>query len=248
VARFRVFFLGGLVKRILVIAAAIAAVSGLVSASAPRASASPSASTVRTFVDTWRIVATPIGSGSTWCQSDPGGCKFVDSDQNATVVKPSYEFRDNYQWSYPITAGRSYNHMLTYLVGRSVYVSSSNAPGWKVTQEPAATIAKWAAQSGPGVELTAFRAIPSVRLVGTRHYQVTCTVAQAKGFYTAAYGTHEFAQFRDSGIKTLTISVWVDSAGRLIKDTVTGRSLTWAISAVETFASYNKPLTVKAPI
>lgn len=239
---------GGLVKRILVAAATIAAIGGTAFAAMPNASASSSASTVRTFIDTWRIVATPIGSRARWCQKDPGGCEYVISDQNATILKPSYEFQDTYRWSYPTTTGRSYNHVLSYLVGRSFYTSASDAPTWKVTHETAATIASWAAQGGPGAELAAFRAIPSVLLVGTRHYRVTCTVARAKAFFSTAYGNDSFAQFKGTGIKSLTINVWVDSAGRLTKESVTGQSPTWAIAATETFTNYNKMLTVKAPI
>jgi hypothetical protein len=46
---------------------------------------------------------------------------------------------------------------------------------------------------------------------------------------------------------TLTVAVTLDSGGRPVKITASGRSASNVFAATETFAHYNKPVTITAP-
>jgi len=53
--------------------------------------------------------------------------------------------------------------------------------------------------------------------------------------------------FAGTGTKTLTVTVVLDSAGRPVKITASGRSASNVFTATETSGHYNKPVTITAP-
>jgi len=53
--------------------------------------------------------------------------------------------------------------------------------------------------------------------------------------------------FPGTGIRTLTVTMVLDPAGRPAEFTASGRSASNVFAATETFAHYNKPVTITAP-
>jgi hypothetical protein len=53
--------------------------------------------------------------------------------------------------------------------------------------------------------------------------------------------------FAGTGTKTLTVTMTLDSGGRPVKITASGRSASNVFTAAGTFGHYNKPVTITAP-
>jgi hypothetical protein len=96
------------------------------------------------------------------------------------------------------------------------------------------------------VSLAMFSKLPGVRRVSPGHYSVTGPLAKISPFVR-----HEFSlsanPFAGTGTKTLTVTVVLDSGGRPVKITASGRSASNVFTATETFSHYNKPVTITAP-
>jgi hypothetical protein len=98
----------------------------------------------------------------------------------------------------------------------------------------------------PYASLAMFGKLPGVRRVSPGHYSVTGPFAKISPFVRYEFGLAANA-FAGTGTKTLTVTVVLDSGGRPIRITASGRSASNVFAATETFAHYNKPVTITAP-
>lgn len=98
----------------------------------------------------------------------------------------------------------------------------------------------------PYVSLAMFDKLPGIRRVSPGHYSVTGPLAKISPFVRYEFGlaSNSFAGTRT---KTLTVAVVLDSGGRPVKITASSRSANTLFTATETFAHYNKPVTITAP-
>ena len=98
----------------------------------------------------------------------------------------------------------------------------------------------------PYVSLAQFGKLPGVRRVSAGRYTVTCPFVKISPFVRYEFGLAPNA-FEGTGTKTLTVAVTLDSGGRPVRFTASGRSASNAFAATETSAHYNKPVTITAP-
>jgi hypothetical protein len=131
-------------------------------------------------------------------------------------------------------------------VVNGTYYQKDNSSNWTSYKLSPALMNVNAEQANPYYLLSMFRKIPGVALVGSGHYQVTCTASQI-----GAYLNWDYEQaakvLTENGITTVTANFWLDSSGRPVKDTITGQSSHVRLSAAETFTEYNVPLAISAP-
>jgi len=98
----------------------------------------------------------------------------------------------------------------------------------------------------PYVTLAHFDKLPGIRRVSPGHYSVTGSFAKISPFVRYEFSLASDA-FKGTGTRTLTVTVTLDSGGRPVKITANGRSANNLFAATETFAHYNKPVTITAP-
>ena len=92
----------------------------------------------------------------------------------------------------------------------------------------------------------AFLTLPQAHQASSSHYRVTGDYAQVGWFLQWEFGLSKVS-FGGTNLKIFTINFWDDSSGRPVKITMSAKSSTFTITAVEAFSNYNKPLTITAP-
>ncbi len=131
------------------------------------------------------------------------------------------------------------------IVGNHTYVKQGGGH-WVVGTLTAKARASYEQLLNPYVSLAMFSKLPGVRRVSPGHYSVTGPLAKISLFvrYEFSLSANPFA---GTGTKTLTVTVVLDSGGRPVEITASGRSASNVFAATETFAHYNKPVTITAP-
>ena len=98
----------------------------------------------------------------------------------------------------------------------------------------------------PYVTLAHFDKLPGIRRVSPGHYSVTGPFAKISPFVRDEFGLASNA-FAGTATKTLTVTMVLDSGGRPVAITASGRSANNVFTATETFSHYNKPVTITVP-
>jgi hypothetical protein len=131
------------------------------------------------------------------------------------------------------------------IVGNHTYIKQGGGR-WVAGPLTAKARASYERLLNPYVSLAMFSKLPGVRRVSPGHYSVTGPLAEISPFVR-----HEFSlspnPFAGTGTKTLTVTVVLDSGGRPVKITASGRSARNVFTAAETFGHYNKPVTITVP-
>jgi hypothetical protein len=131
------------------------------------------------------------------------------------------------------------------IVGNHTYLKKGSGP-WVRGSLSAKDRAAYARLLNPYVSLAQFNALPGVHRVSPGHYSVTGPFARISPFVRHEFDLASDA-FAGTGTKALTVTLALDPAGRPVKITASGRSASNVFTAAETFAHYNKPMTITAP-
>jgi hypothetical protein len=191
---------------------------------------------IRTYTEQGRIVFTGTGSDKAYYSNSSGNEK--------VVLSPHVAFADDWRNAYNLGGVHASFGQLD-IVGDHKYVRSGNGR-WTVSTLNARALGTWAEELDPYVSLAKFDALHGIRRVGTGHYRVSGTYGQVGSFLAWEYGLTANS-FEGGGIKTFTLDMVLDSSGRPVKITAVGRSSTLAFAVTETFANYNKPVTISVP-
>ena len=131
------------------------------------------------------------------------------------------------------------------IVGNHTYLKKGSGR-WVVGNLTAKARATDEQALNPYVTLAHFDKLPGIRRVSPGHYSVTGPFAKISPFVLYEFGLASDA-FKGSGTKTLAVTMVLDSGGRPVRITASGRSANNVFAATETFAHYNKPVTITAP-
>jgi hypothetical protein len=131
------------------------------------------------------------------------------------------------------------------IVGNRTYVQKGNGR-WVTAPLSAKARANDARALNPYASLALFNSLPGVHRVSPGHYSVTGSFAKISPFVRYEWDLAS-AAFAGTGTKALTVTVVLDSGGRPVRITASGRSASNVFAASETFAHYNKPVTITAP-
>ena len=129
------------------------------------------------------------------------------------------------------------------IVGNHTYTRANNGC-WVAGTLTAKARASDERAADPYVSLAQFGKLPGVRRVSAGCYTVTGPFAKTSPFVRYEFG---LAPNAFEGTNTLTVAVTLDSGGRPVRFTASGRSASNVFAATETSAHYNKPVTITAP-
>jgi hypothetical protein len=137
---------------------------------------------------------------------------------------------------------------VTHLVisNGSSYTKSRRAVQYTQTTLTAAALASATDEFNPYFIEAKFDAIGGIKLVGTRQYRAVGSGARVRAFLEVALGLTA-GELNHYGIGETTINFSLNAAGQPINIVVAGQSSTDPMTASETFASYNQPLTIYPP-
>jgi hypothetical protein len=169
----------------------------------------------------------------------------ISTGSEKVVLSPRLAVASDWAISVSVGTGHNNESGQVDIIGDHAYARTGNG-AWSEKTLSASQFATDVQGFNPYVTLAKFAVLPGVRRVGTGHYTVTATTAQL-GSFTSWEFSETVASFAHLGVKTLTISVWLDGTGRPVRITATGQSSTELCTITETFANYNHPLTVTAP-
>ncbi len=225
--------------RLSVMLAATAVAAGVAIASAVPASASAAApAPIRTYHETFGMNLVGTGTLAGWYYHTNG--------VELVVLSPRLQFYTAFRQEGFNNSNKLYKtNEVDYLVGGSLY-TRVNSGNWRVQKQSPRQLRTDIYELNTAVALAKFQAIPGVTLVGAHHYQVTASRAQANAFLTFEYSLTS-SDLAAGGITAVTIGAWTDSSGRVTRFVVTAKSAEEHVSVVETFSSYNRPLTITAP-
>lgn len=133
-----------------------------------------------------------------------------------------------------------------YLVGGNDYSELNGAKTWTMTPAAPGEVSRDATTLNVMLGLAKFRAIPGLTRSAPHEYQVTGKPAAVGAFLAFAYGitAHDLTSM---GVKSVTITLTTDSAGRPLTYTVVAKSKLRKIVVSETVSGYNQPLTIQPP-
>ena len=191
---------------------------------------------IRTYTQQARIAFTGTGSDKGYYSNY--------SENEKVALRPHVALAGDWRNAYHLGGVHSSFGQLN-IVGDHKYVKNGNGR-WTVSTLNAKALGTWAQDLNPYVSLAKFDALHGIRRVGTGHYRVSGTYAQVSSFLTWEFGLTANS-FEGGGIKTFTIDMVLDSSSRPVKITAAGRSSTLAFAVTETFANYNKPVTISVP-
>jgi len=192
---------------------------------------------IKTYTEQASLSFTGIGSDQGFYSKEWGGEKVMLSPRLAlaSTMRTSYRLH-----------GIVHNASSQFdIVGNHTYVKNGSGR-WVTGTLSAKARASDARALDPYVSLALFDQLPGVRRVSPGHYGVTGPFAKISRFVRYEFGLASDA-FAGTGTKTLTVTVVLDTGGRPVKITASGRSATNVFAATETFAHYNKPVTITAP-
>lgn len=225
-------------SRFLAVAVAAAVAGAALLAPVPAARAGGRAP-IHTYRDQESFNLTGLGKYAGWYDRLNG--------PEQVVLSPHLAFSETFAQAYFSSSDKPVHGTWSFLIlsGRTYY-KGIGASTWKISKLSAAQTRHWQQQLNPYNSAAKFDAIRGVTRVGPGHYQVTATPAQAGAFLEYEY--YLFASdLTDTGIKSVTVSLWLDSTGRPARFTVTARSSEENVNISETFTHYNQPMTIKAP-
>jgi hypothetical protein len=211
----------------------LTAATGLALAAAGPAAHASAKAPIRSYTESSGISLKGVGSKKGYF-SGSGGSERVVLSPHLTFSATSY-----------IQRGSTRQSAQVVLVGDDYYVKEGDG-SWKKQVYSAAYLADAAQGLNPYNEEQQFGKLPRVRHASATESTVTGTIAQIDPFINDEYGV-TVANFKGTGITTLTATLSLDSSGRPVKVVVTGHSSDFDFSVVETFGSFNKPLTITAP-
>jgi hypothetical protein len=225
--------MGVVVRRFLVVTAISAAAACTFSLHANAAAKAP----VKTYTERISISFTGIGR-------DKG---FFSKEQGAETValSPRLALATSSVLSQRLDGKVTNSSSRFDIVGNHTYLKQGSGR-WVVGNLTAKARANDERLLNPYVSLAMFSKLPGVRRVSPGHYSVTGPFAKISPFVRYEFSLVSTA-FAGTGTKTLTVTAVLDSGGRPVKFTASGRSANNVFAATETFAHYNKPVTITAP-
>ncbi|MGD0241421.1 MAG: hypothetical protein ABSB59_13995 [Streptosporangiaceae bacterium] len=220
-------------RRSLAVIAVSAAAACAFSLNANAAAKAP----IRTYTEQASIAFTGIGPDQGF-YSKGGGAETV-------VLSPRLALASTSGTSNRLS-GKVHNTSSRFdIVGSHTYVKQGSGR-WVIGTLTAKVRADDEQALNPYTSLARFDQLPGVRRVSPGHYRVTGPLAKLGPFVRYEWGLAANA-FEGSGIKTLTVTAVLDSGGRPVTFTASGRSANNVLTATETFGHYNKPVTIAAP-
>lgn len=227
-------------KRFLTVAASVAVVAGvgLATAATSANAATKAKPSIRTYTEQATVMFHGIGPDRGYLSAATGSETVALAPRLALRSATSTELEGAIVGSH-----RTTGHF-DIVDGRG-YQQSGNGP-WHIKTLSAASLRQYQRQLNPAVAMGKFFALHNIRRLSGTHYSVTGSFAAVEPFLSWEYGLTS-KNFGGAGIKALTVNVWTNRDGWPVKITVTGQSGTLAFSATETFAHYNKPVTITVP-
>jgi hypothetical protein len=220
-------------RRLLAITAVSAAAACAFSLNADAAVKAP----IRTYAEQARLSFTGIGPVKGFYSREWGGEK--------VALSPRLAVASNVRTSFRLQGVVHNASRLFDIVGNHTYTKANNGR-WVTGTLSAKALASDERAADPYVSLALFGKLPGVRRVSPGHYSVTGPFAKISPFVRYEFGLASNA-FAGTGTKTLTVTAVLDSGGRPVKFTASGRSANNVFTATETFSHYNKPVTITAP-
>src|SRR5581483_1024024 len=192
---------------------------------------------IRTYTEQASLSFTGIGSARGFYSKEWGGEK--------AALSPRLALAGNRHTSYRLQGVVHNASSLFDIVGDRTY-SRKNNGSWVTGTLTAKALASDARALNPETSLAQFDKLPGVHRVSPGHYSVTGPFAKISPFVRHEFGLAANA-FAGSGTRTLTVTATLDSGGRPVRFTASGRSANNVFTATETFSHYNKPVTITAP-
>jgi hypothetical protein len=220
-------------RRSLIVVAVSAAAACVFSLNANAAAKAP----IRTYTEQATLSFTGIGSDKGFYSREAAGERVALSPRLALASTNSTSYRLN---------GVVHNASSRFgIVGGHTYLKKGAGP-WVTSTLSAKAKAGDEQALNPYVSLARFDKLPGVHRVSPGHYRVTGPFAKISPFVRYEWGLAADA-FAGTGTKTLTVTAVLDSGGRPVTFTASGRSASNVFTATETFGHYNKPVTITAP-
>jgi hypothetical protein len=192
---------------------------------------------IRTYTEQATVSFTGIGSDKGFYSKARGGATVMLSPRLALASTDTTSYRLH---------GVVHNASSRFdIVGSHTYLKKGNGR-WVTSALSAKAKAGDEQALNPYVSLARFDKLPGVHRVSPGHYSVTGPFATISPFVRYEWGLAADA-FAGTGTKTLTVTAVLDSGGRPIGFTASGRSANNVFTAAETFGHYNKPVTITAP-
>ena len=220
-------------RRFAVVIAVSAAVACAFSLNADAAAKAP----IRTYTEQASLSFTGIGPVKGFYFKEWGGEK--------VALSPRLAVASNVRTSFRLQGVVHNASRLFDIVGNHTYTKANNGR-WVTGTLSAKALASDERAANPYVSLALFGRLPGVRRVSPGHYSVTGPFAKISPFVRYEFGLASNA-FAGTGTKTLTVTAVLDSGGRPVAFTASGRSANNVFAATETFSHYNKPVTITAP-
>ena len=217
-------------------AIAVSAAAAVAVFALPPAAHAAARPAIRTYTERADAAFTGIGSNKGYSSATSGSEK--------VVLGPRLVVAADWRDAYELHGAHSSSGQVD-IIGDRKYVRNGNSQ-WTASTLSARALRSWTGDLNPYATLAKFDALHGARRTGTGHFQVTGTYKQVGSFVVFEFGLTADS-FKGSGIETLTISMTLDSSGRPVRITAVGRSSTTAFTATETFARYNKPVTIDVP-
>jgi hypothetical protein len=218
-------------RRLAVIAVSVSAVSAVFAF--PHNANAAAAVPIRTYLEHAGVNFTGIGSGA--------GYYSKISDDEKVILSPRLALSSSWRSSYDRN-GVHRSAGQADIAGDRRYTRKGTGR-WLASTLSSQALAAYARELNPYVTLSEFGALRGIRHAGPGHYRVTGAYAQTGSFLAWEFSLTA-KSFKGSGIKILTIDMMLDSSGRPVRITAAGRSATEVFTASETFANYNKPVTI----
>lgn len=220
-------------RRLLSVIALSAAAACTFSLNASAATKAP----VRTFTERNSLEFRGVGSQQGFYSKQWGGSE--------VALSPRLAMDGTENTSYRLNGVVHNNSGHAVIVGNRYYLRK-NGGAWAASTLSAKALAALAREQDPYTSLAKFDQLPGVRRVSPGHYSVTGPFAKISPFVRYEFQLASNA-FAGTGTKTLTVTMTLDSGGRPVKITASGRSANNVFTATETFSHYNKPVTITAP-
>ena len=220
-------------RRFLAVTVISAAAACVFSSNANAAAKAP----IRTYTEQASVSFTGIGPDQGFYSKGRGGAR--------VALSPRLALASTYVTSNRINGKVGSTSSRFDIVGNHTYLRKGSGR-WVTGTLTAKARATDEQALNPYVTLAHFDKLPGIRRVSPGHYSVTGPFAKISPFVLYEWGLASDA-FKGSGTKTLAVTMVLDSGGRPVRITASGRSANNMFAATETFAHYNKPVTITAP-
>jgi len=192
---------------------------------------------IRTFAERNSLEFRGIGSQQGFYSKQWGGSN--------VALSPRLALDGTESTSYRLNGVVHNNSSHGVIVGNRSFLKQ-NRGAWVTSTLSAKALAAQARAQDPYTSLARFDKLSGVRRVSAGHYSVTGPFAKISPFVRYEFQLAPDA-FAGTGTKTLTVTMTLDSGGRPVRFTASGRSANNVFTATETFSHYNKPVTITAP-